>query len=115
MLKSYEAVFDHGTIRWLDTPPSVGEARLIITVLPDKSPEAPPSPRHSSGWNDDTDVSAQAESLGSNLSRTLEARRTGKQVEQPGNAWKEENKEAIMEYNNRIRAEGLFGDTARLF
>ncbi len=37
MLKSYEAVLDHGTIRWLGAPPAVEEARLIITVLPEKA------------------------------------------------------------------------------
>lgn len=46
MLKSYEAIFDHGTIRWLDTPPAVEEARLIITVLPGKLPDVQNSVRH---------------------------------------------------------------------
>jgi hypothetical protein len=35
MLKSYEAIYDHGTIRWLDAPPEVKNARVIITVLPE--------------------------------------------------------------------------------
>jgi len=34
MLKSYEAIYDHGQIRWLDAPPDVDEARLIVTLLP---------------------------------------------------------------------------------
>lgn len=34
MLKSYEAIYDHGQIHWLDTPPDVEEARIIVTVLP---------------------------------------------------------------------------------
>jgi hypothetical protein len=34
MLKSYEALLDHGQIRWLESPPDVEEARVIVTVLP---------------------------------------------------------------------------------
>jgi hypothetical protein len=34
MLKSYEALLDHGQIRWLDSPPDLEMARLIVTVLP---------------------------------------------------------------------------------
>lgn len=33
MLKSYEALYDHGQIRWLETPPDVALARVIVTVL----------------------------------------------------------------------------------
>jgi hypothetical protein len=42
MLKSYEAIYDHGQIRWLETPPDVEEARIIVTVLPPQAigPEA---------------------------------------------------------------------------
>jgi hypothetical protein len=34
MLKSYEAIYDHGHIRWLSELPDVEQARIIITVLP---------------------------------------------------------------------------------
>jgi hypothetical protein len=34
MLKSYEAIYEHGRIRWLETPPDVDQARVIVTVLP---------------------------------------------------------------------------------
>ena len=34
MLKSYEALLDHGQIRWLESPPDLELARLIVTVLP---------------------------------------------------------------------------------
>jgi hypothetical protein len=40
MLKSYEAIYDHGQIRWLETPPDVEEARVIITVLAATTAEA---------------------------------------------------------------------------
>ena len=52
MLKSYEAIHDHGQIRWLETPPDVDEARVIVTVLPCKSGNKavaphPVQPKHS--------------------------------------------------------------------
>lgn len=34
MLQSYEAIYDHGRIRWLADQPPVEEARVIITMLP---------------------------------------------------------------------------------
>lgn len=34
MLKSYEAIYDHGQIRWLSDKPPVDEARVIVTMLP---------------------------------------------------------------------------------
>lgn len=33
MLRTYEAIYDHGNVRWLDTPPDAEGARLLITVL----------------------------------------------------------------------------------
>lgn len=35
MLQSYQAVIEHGQLKWLDTPPQVQNARLIVTLLPD--------------------------------------------------------------------------------
>lgn len=34
MLQSYEAIYDHGQIRWLADKPPVEEARVIVTMLP---------------------------------------------------------------------------------
>ncbi|MBU1666091.1 MAG: hypothetical protein KKG92_11930 [Gammaproteobacteria bacterium] len=34
MLQSYEAIYDHGQIRWLTDTPPVDEARVIVTMLP---------------------------------------------------------------------------------
>jgi hypothetical protein len=34
MLKSYEALLDHGQIHWLESPPDLEGARVIVTVLP---------------------------------------------------------------------------------
>ena len=36
-LKSYEAIYDHGRMKWLGDSPNVEEARVIVTILPDKS------------------------------------------------------------------------------
>jgi hypothetical protein len=33
MLKSYEAVYENGQVKWLGEQPSVQSARLIVTVL----------------------------------------------------------------------------------
>lgn len=33
MLNSYRAVIEKGQIKWLDTPPAVTSAEMIITVL----------------------------------------------------------------------------------
>lgn len=49
MLKSYEALYEHGRIRWLETPPDVALARVIVTVLPEPKvdPAAPLHPEES--------------------------------------------------------------------
>jgi hypothetical protein len=33
MLQTYEAIYEHGIVRWLDGPPEMNEARLLVTVL----------------------------------------------------------------------------------
>ena len=47
MLKSYEALLDHGQIRWLESPPDLELARLIVTVLPSSPTDQPRQPEHS--------------------------------------------------------------------
>ena len=34
MLASYEAIYDHGQLRWLTDKPPVDQARVIVTMLP---------------------------------------------------------------------------------
>ena len=46
MLKSYEALLDHGQIRWLESPPDLEMARLIVTVLPSAHLNKPSTPAH---------------------------------------------------------------------
>jgi len=36
-LQSYEAIYDHGQMKWLGDRPDVEEARVIVTILSDKS------------------------------------------------------------------------------
>ena len=33
MLKSYEAVYENGQVKWLDGKPAISSARVIVTVL----------------------------------------------------------------------------------
>ena len=47
MLKSYEALLDHGQIRWLESPPDLEMARLIVTVLPSPQDQQATQPDHS--------------------------------------------------------------------
>jgi hypothetical protein len=34
MLQSFEAIYDHGQIKWLGDKPPVEAARIIVTLLP---------------------------------------------------------------------------------
>ena len=40
MLKSYEAIYDHGHLSWLADKPAVEEAHVIVTLLPAKETPA---------------------------------------------------------------------------
>jgi len=50
MLQSYEAIYDHGQVKWIGDCPLVGKAHVIVTVLSDSptmvsSVKRVPSPR----------------------------------------------------------------------
>ncbi|MBN2856199.1 MAG: hypothetical protein JXK51_08150 [Halothiobacillaceae bacterium] len=45
MLHSYEAIYDHGQLRWLGDKPPVDAARVIVTLLPSPS-NTPTKARH---------------------------------------------------------------------
>jgi hypothetical protein len=45
MLQSYEAIYRNGKLEWLDTPPAVEEARVIVTVLPVQTVAPEPAPK----------------------------------------------------------------------
>lgn len=38
MLKSYEAIFEDGQVKWLTDEPKVSSARVIVTILEDTTP-----------------------------------------------------------------------------
>ena len=38
MLKSYEAIYDHGQVKWLSDEPQVISARVIVTILEETAP-----------------------------------------------------------------------------
>jgi hypothetical protein len=40
MLKSYEAVYEQGRLKWLDGQPDIDSARVIVTVLVDNGVKA---------------------------------------------------------------------------
>jgi len=40
MLQSYEAIYDHGQLKWLTDKPPVEEARVIVTMLPSQASTA---------------------------------------------------------------------------
>jgi len=39
MLKSYEAVYENGQVKWLNEQPPASAARIIVTVLGDSLPD----------------------------------------------------------------------------
>ena len=36
MLQSYEAIYEHGAMRWLGDKPPIKQAHVIVTILPEK-------------------------------------------------------------------------------
>ncbi len=62
-----------------------------------------------------SDLLAKARALGVNLSRALEEALVDRLAQQRREVWIRENRAAIEAYNQRIEAEGSFGDRARLF
>lgn len=49
MLKSYEAIYENGQVKWLNEQPILSSARIIVTVLDElpqgsQTPKAAPQP-----------------------------------------------------------------------
>ena len=40
MLKTYEAIYENGQVKWLSEQPEVSSARIIVTVLEETQPPA---------------------------------------------------------------------------
>jgi antitoxin CcdA len=62
-----------------------------------------------------SDLLSQAKDYKINLSATLESALADALKAKKIDLWKEENKEAIMSYNNTIEELGLFSDDIRMF
>lgn len=61
------------------------------------------------------DLVARARARKLNLSRLLEERLRALEAEGAGDAFADENRDAVAAYNARIRGEGAFGDELRRF
>ncbi len=42
MLRSYAAIYDHGRLEWLDTPPPIERARIVVVTEESPQPECAP-------------------------------------------------------------------------
>ena len=62
-----------------------------------------------------SDLLQQAKNHRINLSKALEQRLVEMLLEEKRREWREENREAIEEYNRRIEAGGVFSDGLRRF
>lgn len=73
------------------------------------------APKKSANLSINSDLLRQAKERHINISRTLELRLAELLCEEKNRAWKEENQEAIEEYNRRTEAVGTFSDGLRRF
>lgn len=81
-------------------------------------PRTPDRPKHAKkavNLSLNTDLLRQARALNINLSQLLEERLFEVIREAREKAWREENREAIEEYNALIAERGSFGDRHRRF
>ncbi len=46
MLQSYEAIYDHGIMKWQGDQPADIKVRVIVTILPDNSSMSAPKVSH---------------------------------------------------------------------
>lgn len=75
----------------------------------------PDAPKKSANLSVNADLLRQAKSRKINLSRLLEQRLVEVLRETEREAWLEQNKSAIEEYNTRIENNGVFSDGLRRF
>ena len=62
-----------------------------------------------------SDLLRQAKECQINLSRALEQKLVEILLEEKRQKWKEDNREAIEEYNQRVKRDGVFSDGLRRF
>ncbi|MBI1921195.1 MAG: type II toxin-antitoxin system CcdA family antitoxin [Geobacter sp.] len=75
----------------------------------------PNAPKKSTNLSINSDLLRQARELHINISQTLELRLAELLREEKSRSWKEENRQAIEDYNRRIEAHGTFSDGLRRF
>jgi antitoxin CcdA len=75
----------------------------------------PNAPKKSTNLSINSDLLRQAKECHINLSQALELRLAELLREEQCRNWREENREAIDDYNRRIEARGTFSDGLRRF
>jgi antitoxin CcdA len=75
----------------------------------------PNAPKKSTNLSINSDLLRQAKERHINISKALELRLAELIREENARRWKEENREAIEDYNRRIEARGTFSDGLRRF
>lgn len=75
----------------------------------------PDAPKKSTNLSINSDLIRQAKESHINLSKVLEQRLIEMLLEEKRRKWREENRDAIDDYNRRIEASGLFSDGLRRF
>ncbi len=75
----------------------------------------PNAPKKSTNLSINSDLLRQAKERRINMSQALELRLAELLREEMSRSWKEENQEAIEDYNRRIEAHGTFSDGLRRF
>lgn len=73
------------------------------------------APKKPTNLSINSDLLQQAKEHHINLSQTLEVRLAELLRDEKRRSWKEENREAVEEYNRRIEARGVFSDGLRQF
>lgn len=75
----------------------------------------PTAPKKSTNLSINSDLLRQAKERHINLSQALELRLAELLREEKRRKWREENREAIDEYNRRVETKGVFSDGLRRF
>jgi len=75
----------------------------------------PNAPKKSTNLSINSDLLRQAKERRINISQALELRLAELLRDEQRRRWKEENREAIEDYNRRIEAHGTFSDGLRRF
>jgi antitoxin CcdA len=75
----------------------------------------PQAPKRATNLSVNSDLLRQARELDINLSAAFEETLSALVVEKKQQAWLEQNKHAIEVYNQQVEANGVFGDTVRMF